>query len=73
MIGLPHNSGQEDGMRVGKRGKDLAVRIPAAVVKAMGLQIGDEVDLKVVGLRKFELVRASDVDATHEQREQRER
>ncbi len=34
-------------MRVGQRGKDLAVRLPAAVVKALDLKPGDEVDLTI--------------------------
>jgi antitoxin MazE len=32
-------------MRVSKWGKSLAVRLPASVVKALGLKEGDEVEL----------------------------
>ncbi|MFA7263920.1 MAG: AbrB/MazE/SpoVT family DNA-binding domain-containing protein [Caulobacter sp.] len=54
-------------MHVGKRGKDLAVRIPVAVVKAMNLKPGDEVDLKVLGPREFQLVRKPAIEAPLEE------
>lgn len=44
-------------MRVGKRGKDLAVRLPAAVVKALDLKPGDEVDLTVGDNGALEIAR----------------
>jgi len=57
-------------VRVGKRGKDLAVRIPASLVRSMGLRPDDEVDLKVAGPREIVLVRAPEHDAPEEQREE---
>jgi antitoxin component of MazEF toxin-antitoxin module len=40
-------------MRVGRRGKDLAVRIPKALVRELGLKESDEVDLTILGLRQL--------------------
>lgn len=34
-------------MKVGRRGKHLAIRVPAQLVRQLGLQAGDEVDLSV--------------------------
>ncbi len=44
-------------MRVSKWGNSLAIRLPAAVVKALTLQVGDEIEVRVVGLREFEISR----------------
>jgi antitoxin MazE len=44
-------------MRVAKWGNSLAVRLPAAVVEALGLKDGDEVEIKVVGDRSFQVER----------------
>jgi antitoxin MazE len=38
-------------MRVSKWGKSLAIRLPAAVVEAVELKEGDEVEVHVVGGR----------------------
>jgi antitoxin MazE len=44
-------------MRVFKSGKSLAIRIPAAVVEALELREGDEVDVRVADARDFGLAR----------------
>ncbi|HZV21679.1 MAG TPA: AbrB/MazE/SpoVT family DNA-binding domain-containing protein, partial [Hyphomicrobiales bacterium] len=36
-------------MRVAKWGNSLAVRLPASVVEALGLQEGDEVEIVIAG------------------------
>ena len=40
-------------MQVSKWGNSLAIRLPAAVVKALELKEGDEVEVHVVGDRAF--------------------
>ena len=40
-------------MRVFRWGKSLAVRLPAAVVKALGLHEGDSLEIRVTGGRAF--------------------
>ena len=42
-------------MQVAKWGNSLAVRLPAAVVDALTLQEGDEIEIHVVGARTFEV------------------
>jgi len=49
-------------MRVAKWGNSLAIRLPAAVVEALELKEGDEVEVRVAGLRSFDL----DHDKTRE-------
>jgi len=44
-------------MRVDKWGNSLAVRLPDAVVKALGLKTGDEIEIVVTGTRQFEIGR----------------
>lgn len=44
-------------MRVAKWGNSLAVRLPVAVVEALGLKDGDEVEIRVAGERSFEVAR----------------
>lgn len=44
-------------MQVAKWGNSLAVRLPAAVVKALGLKEGDEIEIRVAGPRSFEVAR----------------
>ena len=44
-------------MRVAKWGNSLAIRLPAAVVKALGLKPGDEVEVHVAGARAFGVAR----------------
>ena len=44
-------------MRVAKWGNSLAVRLPDAVVKALKLKTGDEIEIVVSGARRFEVER----------------
>jgi len=45
----------EDRMQIAKWGNSLAVRIPAAVVDALALKEGDDVEIHVAGKRDFAL------------------
>lgn len=42
-------------MKVCKWGNSLAVRLPASVVKALGLKEGDNIEIDVSGARLFEI------------------
>lgn len=42
-------------MHVSRWGNSLAVRLPAAVVGALGLKEGDDIEIHVVGERRFEI------------------
>ena len=44
-------------MQVAKWGNSLAVRLPAAVVEALRLREGDEIDIHVAGEREFAVAR----------------
>ncbi len=44
-------------MQVAKWGNSLAIRIPAAVAKALKLRAGDEIRIHVEGAREFALKR----------------
>lgn len=44
-------------MQVAKWGNSLAIRLPAAVVKALGLKEGDEIEIHVAGAREFAVAR----------------
>jgi antitoxin MazE len=44
-------------MRVAKWGNSLAVRLPRAVVEALELHEGDEIEIAVAGPRRFEVGR----------------
>jgi antitoxin MazE len=44
-------------MRVSKWGNSLAVRLPDAVVKALKLKTGDEIEIVVAGARQFQVSR----------------
>lgn len=44
-------------MQVSKWGNSLAVRLPSAVVEALGLKEGDEIQIRVAGARVFEVSR----------------
>jgi antitoxin MazE len=46
-------------MKVAKWGNSLAVRLPADVVEALGLKVGDEIEL-VAGEGGFSVARKSD-------------
>jgi len=42
-------------MNVAKWGNSLAVRLPAAVVEALGLKEGDDIEIDVVAARRLEV------------------
>lgn len=44
-------------MQVAKWGNSLAVRLPAAVVEALELKEGDDIEIHVVDAREFEVAR----------------
>lgn len=44
-------------MRVAKWGNSLAVRLPAAVVEALRLKDGDDIELRVLDEREFGVTR----------------
>ena len=44
-------------MQVAKWGNSLAVRLPAAVVEALKLKEGDQIEISVSGERRFEIAR----------------
>ena len=46
-------------MQVAKWGNSLAVRLPAAVVEALELREGDEIEIRVADVRQFEVARKS--------------
>jgi antitoxin MazE len=45
------------GMQVAKWGNNLAVRLPAAVVEALELKEGDEVEIHIADARQFGVAR----------------
>jgi antitoxin MazE len=49
-------------MQVAKWGNSLAVRLPAAVVEALGLQEGDQVEIHVADARMFGVARKPERD-----------
>jgi antitoxin MazE len=44
-------------MQVSKWGNSLAVRLPAAVVQALDLKEGDEIEISIAGKRDFKVTR----------------
>jgi antitoxin MazE len=42
-------------MQISKWGNSLAVRLPAAVVEALELHEGDNIEVDIVGSRRFEI------------------
>ena len=44
-------------MQVAKWGNSLAVRLPSAVVQALGLKEGDQIEIRIAGSREFEIAR----------------
>jgi antitoxin MazE len=44
-------------MRVAKWGNSLAVRLPAAVVEALELENGDEIEIRIAGVRELAIAR----------------
>jgi len=47
-------------VQVSKWGNSLAVRLPAAVVHALGLKEGDEIEISVAGRQDFKVARDRD-------------
>ena len=54
-------------MQVAKWGNSLAVRLPAAVVEALDLKEGDEIEISVAGKRDFKIARDHSKDRALEQ------
>ena len=50
-------------MQVAKWGNSLAIRLPKAVVDALKLKEGDDVEVVVAGKRRFEVARDADREA----------
>jgi len=44
-------------MQVAKWGNSLAIRLPAAVVDALELKEGDQIEVRIAGSREFEVSR----------------
>jgi antitoxin MazE len=44
-------------MRVSKWGNSLAVRLPTAVVEALKLKEGDQIEIRIARAREFEVIR----------------
>ena len=44
-------------MRVAKWGNSLAIRLPLAVVEALSLKDGDDIEIRIAGDREFEVSR----------------
>ncbi|HVY35110.1 MAG TPA: AbrB/MazE/SpoVT family DNA-binding domain-containing protein [Caulobacteraceae bacterium] len=50
-------------MQVSKWGNSLAVRLPSAVVDALELKPGDEIEIQIAGERQFDVARKPDRQA----------
>jgi antitoxin MazE len=48
---------QECAMQVSRWGNSLAIRLPAAVVEALELHEGDEIEIEVADRRRFRVAR----------------
>jgi antitoxin MazE len=48
-------------VKVSKWGNSLAVRLPSAVVEALGLKEGGQIEVTIVGPRQFEIRRDRDL------------
>jgi len=44
-------------VQVAKWGNSLAVRLPSAVVEALGLEEGDHIEIRIAGARAFDVSR----------------
>ncbi len=42
-------------MQVAKWGNSLAVRLPSAVVEALDIKVGDQIEIRIAGNREFEV------------------
>jgi len=49
-------------MQVAKWGNSLAVRLPSAVVEALALKEGDQIEIRVTGSHAFEIDRDRSVE-----------
>lgn len=49
--------GKEGIVQVAKWGNSLAVRLPSAVVEALELKEGDQIEIRIAGTREFEVSR----------------
>jgi len=49
-------------MQVAKWGNSLAVRLPAAVVEALDLKEGDQIEIRAADSRRFEVARDRSVE-----------
>lgn len=47
-------------MKLAKWGNSLAVRLPSAVVEALDLKDGDDIEIDIVGARRLEVKRSED-------------
>ena len=54
-------------MRVSKWGNSFAVRLPAAVVEALDLKEGDEIEISIAGKRDFQVTRDRSIEWALEQ------
>jgi len=54
-------------MQVSRWGNSLAVRLPASVVEALGLQEGDDIEIEIAGSRRFAVQRKPSVAERLEQ------
>jgi antitoxin MazE len=50
-------------VQVSRWGNSLAVRLPAAVVEALELKEGDQIEVRIAGPREFEITRDRSRDA----------
>ena len=48
-------------MHVSKWGNSLAVRLPAALVEALDLKVGEEIDLHAINARTFEVSKRPEI------------
>lgn len=44
-------------MQIARWGNSLAVRLPSAVVQALDLKEGDQIEIRIAGPREFEIAR----------------
>ncbi|WP_158807928.1 AbrB/MazE/SpoVT family DNA-binding domain-containing protein [Beijerinckia sp. L45] len=54
-------------MQIAKWGNSLAVRLPAALVEALNLREGDDIEIHVVGERAFDVARDTSRERALEQ------
>jgi antitoxin MazE len=53
---------EDSPMRVARWGNSLAVRLPVAVVEALQLKEGEEIEISVTGSRSLQVGRTQDLD-----------